>query len=418
MRIYANIYNGWKMALSGIINDQKVVVFSPYLTSKTADRILNVTSPKYCEVYTNFNVELFATGGSSIATIRNLLLAGFKVYHLPKLHAKIIYSPHRFVTIGSQNITNQGQISKELSTLISADHVLKKVDDIINRWILERQLITPEMISEAEQACKSLRKTLRKLQAVAKARTEEIFKNESARNAEKRRVEVESQRRGILLNALKRTIAKQVRPSRSIGCVVQRLESYNSYTNSLVPTGVHNLLQWSVDDNIHKLEKIHRYLCIIEDTGKLGWARVTNTRITFVEQVLDRTSKLLIDNIYCKVSLKCIWDSLEDSNINIVLKPDGSNVSLTISAWLSIDDITITRLSAREGASLSVVKNYCVNHFDEIKVTLLRMILDSFTYKSNLTGKEANIFFGDVGERYTLRLGIIGSYKVLVAKKL
>ena len=59
----------WKQALRGAC---RVLVLSPYLTSKTAEAILGMTPGEHCEVYTVFQAENFASGASSIDTLARL----------------------------------------------------------------------------------------------------------------------------------------------------------------------------------------------------------------------------------------------------------------------------------------------------------------------------------------------------------
>src|SRR5436309_14025419 len=82
-----------------------VLVFSPYLTSLTADLVLECTSPSRCEVHTAISVEAFASGASSIRTVAKLLRRGFPIFVVPALHANVIIVEDRFASIGSQILT-------------------------------------------------------------------------------------------------------------------------------------------------------------------------------------------------------------------------------------------------------------------------------------------------------------------------
>jgi phosphatidylserine/phosphatidylglycerophosphate/cardiolipin synthase-like enzyme len=76
---------------------------------------------------------------------------GCKLYHLPRLHAKIIISPGRFATIGSQNLTRNGVKNKEASVITFDNNEVKKIEDLLNKWIYQRRSITFEMIQQLEK---------------------------------------------------------------------------------------------------------------------------------------------------------------------------------------------------------------------------------------------------------------------------
>src|SRR5437588_3030191 len=107
MRLRSEIYlknavRRWKRELQNANNG--VLVFSPYLTSETAELVLRSTRPERCELYTSFSVENFAAGASSIRTLRLLSDEGFTVFEIASLHAKIVLIRGQCATIGSQNL--------------------------------------------------------------------------------------------------------------------------------------------------------------------------------------------------------------------------------------------------------------------------------------------------------------------------
>ena len=100
-------------------NAERVLLLSPYLTSRTAEAVLLTTLGKRCEVYTRFRTEDFATGASSIRTLGRLQEHGCTLYELPSLHAKVFLVPGLFASIGSQNLTRQGTLNKEATTVFT-----------------------------------------------------------------------------------------------------------------------------------------------------------------------------------------------------------------------------------------------------------------------------------------------------------
>jgi phosphatidylserine/phosphatidylglycerophosphate/cardiolipin synthase-like enzyme len=109
-------------------DDDKLIILSPYLTSKTAEGILRESQVAECEVYTIFSVHNFISGASSLKTLKCLHERECQLYHLPRLHAKIIISPGRFATIGSQNLTRNGVKNKEASVITFDNNEVEKIE--------------------------------------------------------------------------------------------------------------------------------------------------------------------------------------------------------------------------------------------------------------------------------------------------
>ena len=84
-----------------------VLFLSPYLTSHTAETVISGATSEDAEIYTTFSAENFAVGASSLRTVRRILESGFDVYHLPRLHAKVVLT-NEFASVGSQNLTAGG----------------------------------------------------------------------------------------------------------------------------------------------------------------------------------------------------------------------------------------------------------------------------------------------------------------------
>ena len=182
-----NISRRWHTEIKKVDNG-KVIILSPYLTSETAEAILRGSKFAECEIYTIFSVQNFVSGASSLKTLKCLYERGCKLYHLPRLHAKIVMSPGRFATIGSQNLTRNGVKNKEASVIIFDKEEVKKIEQLIERWIFERKSITSEMLEELDQHIKTLRKKFSLINRELKKEINELeidlWKNEEERRLE------------------------------------------------------------------------------------------------------------------------------------------------------------------------------------------------------------------------------------------
>ncbi|WP_107668777.1 phospholipase D-like domain-containing protein [Cyanothece sp. BG0011] len=160
----------------------KIFVLSPYITSRTADVILNnVKKTEICEIYTVFSVNNFISSSSSIHTIKRLYEKGFNLYHLEKLHAKIILIPNQFASIGSQNLTYNGVRNKEASIIITDSLKIQDILEELKKWFLQRSIITESMINEMEDNFIPLQDKFFELQQEAAALENSIWDNEYKR---------------------------------------------------------------------------------------------------------------------------------------------------------------------------------------------------------------------------------------------
>ena len=194
----------WHRAIAGAQAD--VLVFSPYLTSRTAEWV--VGAGKALTVYTCFNIEAFIAGASSLDTLARLLRRGVKLFHLPDLHAKVVTDRRTILFIGSQNLTRRGTKNKEATLWTNDSAALGDFDRLFGSWIAERVCITKEMIDDARRLIRPLKKAALALAAAAEVvqqqveageqeRQERLRKQHQQAHAEYERQEVERYRRNM-----------------------------------------------------------------------------------------------------------------------------------------------------------------------------------------------------------------------------
>ncbi|MEA5596650.1 phospholipase D-like domain-containing protein [Rivularia sp. UHCC 0363] len=192
-----NISRRWKIEVNKATD--KVIIVSPYLTSKTAELIIDNSVDRQYEIYTVFSVQNFASGASSLKTLKRLSDRGCKLYHLPRLHAKMILIPGSFASIGSQNLTRNGTRNKEASIAIFNPKEVAKIERRLEKWLEQRQCITKRMIYNLEDRLLALKKKYNSLRKEANQLENEIWAEETkhieeariAREQEKARIEKE-----------------------------------------------------------------------------------------------------------------------------------------------------------------------------------------------------------------------------------
>lgn len=405
-----SVIRRWKRDLGNA--SEKVLIFSPYLTSDTAELVLRSAPPEICEVYTLFSAEHFANGGSSIRTLRTLTKEGFPLYELPRLHAKIVLISGLCASIGSQNLTRGGTTNKEATVIMTDPKEVARLERDLKPWLASRRRITPEMISDVEAL---LPKLVRKFR---------LFQKETA--AVDKRVQTEIARRhSHRLRNLQAALAGVPKARKEVVARVCQIDqaswvsfSLSNQTHSLLAKPQDDLTRWPMDDRVVRLERMTRYICIIEDTGRFGWARVGKTRITFIADGISGLT-LSIGTRTCGMELSALWekDKNSEENLRIVLSPQNSLGKLEIAAWFGIDKLSISRITpAKSSVDLVRLATWINRHKSEFSNQVIGHLLKPFHYEKNRLGSEATTFFGPIGSRFQLRIATVGEYPIIQAK--
>ncbi|MFM0367575.1 phospholipase D-like domain-containing protein [Paraburkholderia sediminicola] len=193
-QFHTNARHSWKKAVKQCQGD--ILVFSPYLTSGVAESMM-IDGTK-AQVHTVFDVENFASGASSLRTLRALIKTGHELYHVPGLHAKVVLDRRGFVSIGSQNITKGGLRNRGVSATFHTDDAAGDVFKRVGPRMKERVPITAEMINEMEALFEPAQVLLEQAQTRA-AELQRVFDEaqEVQAKAEQERQRLEDEERNL-----------------------------------------------------------------------------------------------------------------------------------------------------------------------------------------------------------------------------
>jgi hypothetical protein len=421
-----------------------VLFFSPYLTSATAEIVAAAAVSETSEIYTTFSTENFATGASSIRTIRRLLESGFTVYHLPKLHAKVLLTKE-FASVGSQNLTAGGTRNREASVALLEGREIEYLRRQVARWVRDRKRINLGMVEDMEVLLPNVRKKQRVFRRVIDAADEKIKEQEDNRESERRREEAAGQneasraRRAALKNksqALREAVeSKNIRVSERISARLRVKHNYDEWRDW---TGSYSTLERR-DQNVsfldwriagggqwheYHLTKRKRYLLMMLDSGKLGWPAMNKTQITRFGTGLDLLERRIGERKY-KFSYKLATDEedLRTWNVEIRVSPIGyGSGGVVIRGYFSLADLAISSLgyeptSEREAPDIAELHSRVDKKDPEIFVLIRDGLLKPFAYERNRAGIEASGFFRDQGQYFDLRLRKSGQYTFLTAER-
>lgn len=198
----------WKKEVASA--EESIIFLSPYLTSNTANLVLNDANPDITQVYTVFSFQNFSFGSSSIKTFKSLIKARIKLFHIAKLHAKILIVDGRFASIGSQNLTFGGTRNKEASIVLSDRDQVTTLYKLIGTWMAEAIPISEEMVLLAEDFIYPLQNKIQSTTNEVSEAEEEFWYQLELGKLQSRLTEVRQKLEGYFDNAGEVIIEKEV----------------------------------------------------------------------------------------------------------------------------------------------------------------------------------------------------------------
>lgn len=413
-----NVARRWKSELD---TDKKVYVLSPYITSKAEDILANA---KNCEIYTDISVENFVFGSSSLKTLKNLINKGIKVYHLPKLHAKIILVADTFVSIGSQNLTNKGTKNKEATFTSSFPETIKPIEkELKEKWLPNREEVNIENLIDIEEVIEPFDKKLKGFNNDILKAKNEVEKRGKRRKDKENEYREKLKFLEIILNSLLKTKQKVNGTVKAFKKNNKKSEDYffdlipifdflkfdDNFNWTFLPDSIkdNNLLSWQIENKPVYLNKNFQYLAIIENTGKVGWVRVMKTKLTYYAQFLLLNGFIKVNGDSHDLRLEANWDSSTLPEYNLVA--NFHKIGCEVYMWFDIKGLEIREILSDTDADNSDLEDWITDNENLFKKKLIEKSLLPFQFKRNLQGPQADAFLGK-NAKYSLKLGKYNNY--------
>lgn len=424
------IVRRWKKAAAD--TNGLFLVFSPYVTSSTADTVVHACRDKRnCHIYTLFDPEVFLNGASSLSTLHGLLKKGISLYSLLDLHAKIVIASTEFASIGSQNLTAGGTRRREATVVVTNAQEIELIRKDVDLWRKVAVPISEEMLIDMKRLIHPFQRKAKELRSLLKEVSKQISQNESER---KRINDLEAEKRKTEINAQKRSdeLRKQTeerwrlanRASRTVMTKVVASEGNNSFKFTLRAKAKADLTQWILADNtVIELDGYKFYPCLLAHNWKLGFVRITKTRITFVGDQIDWSIWHTIGSLQCKIGFRANWNEGNNKTSNVYSRFSfgGTFPSFDLPMWFGLDrlhflDPIVTNPDLLQ-EDVQILTSWIKDNENEIREKVLTQLLTPFAYERLLVRDRANKFFGRLGTRYSLRAGKIKGCPIVVAEQ-
>ncbi|MDC3738140.1 hypothetical protein KDL27_20335 [Pseudomonas syringae pv. syringae] len=422
MRMFKDIHPRWQQEAKR--STQPLIILSPYITKDVALSL--VKGKTGARIYTLFDTNVFATGGSDLEDVVELMQKQ-EVYQLDGLHAKLVTDKDTFVTLGSQNLTQGGKHNLELSVHLNDEPARRQAMDIVEPWLDDAERITPEMVADMRVDIERLKALYEEFQKQC-AEHQKDFVDKSRRRARRERFEAHAKNRAAIASKLK----KALRASITKTAQVKRIDQ----SSVLKTEDKANLLVWERPNGKVEatLNKGDRYLCFLE-SNDFGWARVAGQQISLIGRGIIFGPGIF--NAFPKLSLR-----VSSAARSLIGHPDGTN--LVVSLWwgksqvctvpgsFQLDDITLFEAKRPKPARPKIkgrpepvqpapttltreVITWIAENSRSFELLVRRSVTESFNYTEGhkLTGVRAARFFGKPGSRVKIRLAKVRNNPVL-----
>lgn len=400
VRIYANAARPWSTASR--TTDGSVLLISPYITSSIAQTLARQNR---ASIYTLFDAELFARGSSSLSSLERLLRTGNDIYSIPNLHAKVMLFGKERATVGSQNLTQRGTVNKEATAAFTDPRVVAKIHGLVKPWLEGAEPITLPMIAAMKKSLPALKRTFKKFDDDAKATTIRIV-------AEAKAARERESGSTLVVKRIRAALARYPRPASSIASRVRELRVGRS---SLMPeSALDTFTWWQIAGKQITLERAERYLCLNEQSGMVGWGRVMNRRISFIDNsFLD---ELVFDERQCNLQVTADWatPSTSTGNLSIKVKTQWNSEICELRCAFEVDRLRILKMTDLSDGAFSERTQLFRQRRKQLEDALLPILLKPFKYKQALTGSRPDKFVGPPGTLVTVDVVQLASYEILV----
>lgn len=421
-------------------------IISPYVTSSTLDLLVERSAPTGCDLYTLFEAENFMVGASSVCALRRAAANGCRLFHVDELHAKVIIGDTSFATIGSQNVTQRGTRNKEVTAVLTEPDVIQDLVELVGPWLSEATPISTAMIDQMEELVTPLMKEYQALlkRAIAvddEIETQELTRQEEAARqllieadevrakelaiaAAKAKAEdeqriLEIQQSLIFQTKIAEAVSESTQNSEVKFCKTLYMQSDHEDYETLSREFGGDLTSWGTDT----LTRAHRFLCMAEDSGRLGWARLFASRISHFGKSVERNEQIFLDGARWNTEFSAVWDGGDavGHNLTVTLKRDGFTGAEQIVLACSMTINSLDVLGGRTTITNALLSRHLQRILTdgvEFASATLPLILSPFRYTSRLRGGgggDARQFLGSQHDYWRLRRVKRGTRDFLVA---
>jgi hypothetical protein len=303
--------------LPAIKEAPRVIAFSPYITHCAITDAL-ADKKGACRLYTEVTAAGYVAGGSKIGCLKKLFKAGVKIFHVKKLHAKVLLIPGEQVTIGSQNMTAGGRGNLEATAVWKDPKAASDTAKAVKAWMDSGLEVTEQLIKDLEAELGRLQREHRNWKNKAKDVTTDIWDKWEQEEERKRRAAeaaAAAAKKKHRWHGFKERFASDVIK----GEVIRQGKGWSLSNREQDPPP--SYCQWNVDWKKEPLSlPVGKWRpCFHLDTRQWGKARVYREVISFIDRGMGWGQVFKVRGVRYRLSLSCREPSEEYPEFNLTL---------------------------------------------------------------------------------------------------
>ena len=339
-------YPSWRRRVESA--EISVRVVTPYFDAMLTRLLRNSSlAPSDLQVLTDLSPESGTLSyRRQLVATRTLIKNGIEVRSLPRVHAKVLICDGSAVTVGSQNFTTYARQSRETTTVPDLSLVDSAFLRTIDKWWAAAMVVEIEFIERLLQELDEAVKAADEANRVLVQQFDELL------GAEQERLEEIEWRRSRPIHI---DIGNALRSDRvAQGETHASLQYVDWYQSLAVFDEWSTLARWIVgtgpDARIVRLTPTLMYPILLNPSGRMGFARIAKTRITYVKTGGQWNSPGRFGSFAYRMSVDMPSTGLDDHNLRVSLTP-GATIFGTGSIELRFrfvgDSATLTGSSVR-----------------------------------------------------------------------
>lgn len=355
-----------------------------------------------------------------LETLRLALTRGAEVRSLARLHAKVLVVDETLLFAGSQNFTEFGRGSKEVTVYsVGSENVTYSIQ-ILKRWIEEADLVSIEMIDDLIE---SMGEIATELDALIRIAGENYAEVTASRDRQERAAQVlKATRRNQLRNRSGSIWIK----SEEVGefdpihyrTMLPRSNPYRTADTTI------NLLEWwDISGKLTILERLKMYPLILLPSGEMRFVRVARSRITYARTEVALTEKVIVGNLPINFTVDFTLGAEFGANLTLIMRMGEEEIH---NFHFSFNGDQVA-LKGESSAAIRKLRPDQLEGIDTLRgifnsdpaytAGVVAQALEPFKYAElNRDYKDASRFFGQSPHR--LRLLKFGEVHVFVASAL
>ena len=409
----SDAYFAWRTLVQQ--GESSVIIFTPFL-DRLAKLLLENCPASISDrvVVTDLSPRSGAIDyKAQLLTLKVLVEAGVEVRSLPRLHAKVLWVDRHFISLGSQNFTTYARKSKEVTSVPQPPPGDSKFTQTLDQWLNASTPVTADLLDHLIAGLKVLWATQEKAANATFQAFDELlaqYQLEAELREELAQLEAEQsaallRRAALSFESLTRGSPLRLAQTTAWASMSTAGASNTGWYTSLIADREYNLTEWvrPRSRGTLPLGRLKRYPLMVAETGRMGFARVGKTRISYVDDNVSHPNRRLSGQ---PISVTIRFPTSDLGRRNIVIEFQHSEHQiLTCAVEALFDGENLTVLPADEKTASEWFVGLCYEHLLNPK-TRNNFIHENFAFSRykvlDIADHNARDFFD--GLRYKIGL--------------